>query len=90
MTESKPANFEDALSRLQEIVTELENGKRSLEEGIALYKEGACCARFCREQLDKAKHEISVWQAGESKPFADMNCAEMLNNDVNSSREQGA
>lgn len=75
MKSRKPARFEDAMTRLQEIVTALEDGRQPLEKGIALYKEGAACARFCREQLEKAQHEISVWQAGEAAPFAGMPCA---------------
>ena len=65
MKTRKPARFEDAMARLQEIVTALED----------LYKEGAACARFCREQLEKARHEISVWQEGEAVPFTDRPCA---------------
>ena len=36
---------------------------------MALYKEGAECSRFCREQLEKARHELSLWQDGELKPL---------------------
>lgn len=72
----KTASFEEAMTRLQEIVAALEDGKLPLEKGIALYKEGAACVRFCREQLEKARHEISVWQEGEAKPFAAVNGAE--------------
>ena len=75
MKTRKPARFEDAMARLQEIVTALEDGQQPLDKGIALYKEGAACARFCREQLDKARHEISVWQEGEAVPFTDRPCA---------------
>lgn len=69
MKSKKPAHFEEAMARLQEIVTALEDGQQPLEKGIALYKEGAACARFCREQLEKARHEISVWQEGRVTPF---------------------
>lgn len=75
MKSRKPVRFEDAMARLQEIVTALEDGRQPLEKGIALYKEGAACARFCREQLEKARHEISVWQEGEATPFTGMPCA---------------
>ena len=69
MKSKKPARFEESMTRLQEIVTALEAGQQPLEQGIALYKEGAALARFCREQLEKARHEISVWQEGEAVPF---------------------
>lgn len=61
--------FEKKMARLQEIVDALESGNLPLEKGMALYKEGAACSRFCREQLDKARHELSLWQDGEVKPL---------------------
>lgn len=69
MKSKKPARFEEAMTRLQEIVDALEDGEVPLEKGIALYKEGAALARFCREQLEKARHEITVWQEGEARAF---------------------
>ena len=71
----KTPRFEESMARLQEIVAALEDGDQPLDKGIALYKEGAACARFCREQLEKARHEISVWQEGEAMPFPGMGCA---------------
>lgn len=72
MKSKKTPRFEEAMTRLQEIVDALEDGGQPLEKGIALYKEGAALARFCREQLEKARHEIAVWQEGEAVPFAGM------------------
>lgn len=57
------------MKRLGEIVDALESPDISLEEGIALYKEGALCSRFCREKLEKAKHELEIWQDGEAVPL---------------------
>lgn len=71
MKGKKTLRFEEAMTRLQEIVAALEAGEQPLEKGIALYKEGAGLTRFCREQLEKARHEISVWQEGEAAPFTD-------------------
>ena len=61
--------FEKKLARLQEIVAALESGDLPLEKGMALYKEGAGCARYCRQQLDKARHELEVWQADPARPM---------------------
>ena len=72
----KALRFEEAMTRLQKIVAALEEGEQPLEKGIALYKEGAARARFCREQLEKARHEISVWQEGEAAPFTDVGADE--------------
>ena len=67
MSAGKENHFEKKMIRLQEIVTALESGDLPLEEGMALYREGAECSRFCREQLEKARHELSLWQDGELK-----------------------
>ena len=61
--------FEKKMARLEEIVRALEAGDVPLEEGMALYKEGAECSRLCRQQLDKARHELSLWQDGQESPF---------------------
>lgn len=69
MSPRKDNLFEVKMARLQEIVSSLESGDLPLEKGMALYKEGAECSRFCREQLEKARHELSLWQDGELKPL---------------------
>lgn len=60
--------FEDSMKRLEEIVAALEDPELSLEAGMALYKEGAECSRFCREKLENARHELELWQNGMGKP----------------------
>lgn len=59
-TEADSPAFEDRFARLQEIVRVLEAGDQPLEAGLALYKEGVALAATCREQLDKARHEITI------------------------------
>ncbi len=63
------SSFETTLARLQEIVSSLEQGNVPLDTGMRLYKEGMNCARQCRQIIQQAKHEISVWQEGEESPF---------------------
>lgn len=64
MNEMRP--FEKNMKRLEEIVAALESPDLSLEDGLALYKEGAHCASFCREELSKAQHELEIWQDNSS------------------------
>lgn len=73
MSPTKDNLFEAKMARLQEIVSALESGDLPLEKGMALYKEGAECSRFCREQLEKARHELSLWQDGELKSLEVVN-----------------
>ena len=46
------------MKRLDEIVQKLESGKLSLEESIALYKEGSALAESCKNALDSAKLSV--------------------------------
>ena len=54
----KKQSFEEAVSRMEEIVNSLEDGDLSLDKSIELYKEGMTLAAFCREKLENAKGEI--------------------------------
>lgn len=59
--------FEKAMQRLEEIVGSLEHAELTLSEGMALYKEGATLARFCRRKLEQAKLEVEIWQKEDEK-----------------------
>ena len=67
--------FESRFARLQEIVRDLESGALSLEDGVALYKEGMALSQTCREQLAKARHEITLLSQEGPAPFAPMDGA---------------
>ena len=64
-----PETFDTRLARLQEIVALLEAGALPLEEGLALYKEGMGLSKACREQLERARHEILLCTESGSRPF---------------------
>jgi exodeoxyribonuclease VII small subunit len=64
-----PDTFEARIARLQEIVALLEAGAQPLEEGLALYKEGMALSKACREQLERARHEISLCAESGPQPF---------------------
>jgi exodeoxyribonuclease VII small subunit len=53
MTEES-ITFEAAMSRLEEIVAELESGKLSLEESLRKFEEGIALGKTCREFLERA------------------------------------
>lgn len=52
-------NFEEAMARLQEIVSQLESGEESLESSMKLFEEGAKLSAQCYETLDKAEQKIA-------------------------------
>lgn len=71
MVRKQAQSFEQQMRRLQEIVQELERADLALEKNVALYKEGRELARSCKEQLERARHEISLCgENGELAPFA--------------------
>jgi exodeoxyribonuclease VII small subunit len=51
----EPLAFEEALGRLDELVTVLEEGRTPLEEALALYEEGVRMAEYCQRMLDEAE-----------------------------------
>ena len=55
---TKSQSFEENLTRLEEIVKQLEDGSVPLEESMKLFQEGAALAASCNELLDKAEQEI--------------------------------
>ncbi|MDI3327673.1 MAG: exodeoxyribonuclease VII small subunit [Alicyclobacillaceae bacterium] len=57
---AEPSSFEEAMTRLERIVQELENGQLALEDSIARFQEGILLAKWCREQLDRAEQRIEV------------------------------
>jgi len=56
----KPVTFERALSRLQDIVSELEDPEKGLEESLALFEEGVALSRFCRGRIDEIEKRVEV------------------------------
>ena len=50
--------FEDAFSRLEEIVRIMEENETGLDESVKLYKEGMELAVFCGKKLDTASNTV--------------------------------
>jgi len=51
-------NLEDALNDLEQIVTDLEDGKMTLEESLELFEKGVKLVRLCSSKLDTAEQRI--------------------------------
>jgi len=52
--------FEDALNKLEKIVTKLEEGDVPLEESLRLFEEGIKLSRFCNQKLDEAEKRVEI------------------------------
>lgn len=51
-------SFEDALQRLETIVSRLESGQAGLEESITLYEQGARLKAHCESRLKAAQLRV--------------------------------
>lgn len=60
----KKMTFEQAMSRLEEIVARLERGDAPLEEALTLFEEGSRLSKRCAAQLDKAEQKVTKLLAG--------------------------
>ena len=58
-------NFEQALSRLEEIVNELEEGHLSLENSLKLFEEGIAVTRICERHLADAEQRLTILTSDE-------------------------
>ncbi|MBA7509735.1 Exodeoxyribonuclease 7 small subunit [subsurface metagenome] len=66
--------FEEAISRLEKIVQQLEEGEKSLEGSLKLFEEGIKLSKFCSGKLEEAKKKIEILTKSEkgelaAKPF---------------------
>ncbi len=52
--------FEDALVRLETIVTELERGELPLDESLKIFEEGIKLSKSCLKILDDAERKVEI------------------------------
>ncbi|HOG50857.1 MAG TPA: exodeoxyribonuclease VII small subunit [Lentisphaeria bacterium] len=52
--------FEDALARLEAIVSQLESGSLSLEDSMAKFEEGMRLNKICSDKLAEAESKIEM------------------------------
>ena len=66
--------FEDALKKLEKIVTDLEDGSLSLDDALDKYEEGIKLSKICAKRLELAKKKVEILMKSEDgsaelKPF---------------------
>ena len=52
--------FEDAMARLETIVTELEKGDLPLDESLRIFEEGIKLSKNCLKMLDEAERKVEI------------------------------
>ena len=63
----KKLSFEEAMKRLEEIVSHLEKGDIPLEESIRLFEEGSGLLALCSSQLEEAEQKVMLLQRGDGE-----------------------
>jgi len=54
----KNQTFEDALSRLETLVDEMESGEGTLEQSLDWFEEGMSLIKSCRQELESAEQKV--------------------------------
>lgn len=67
---AKRKTFEEALTRLEQIVNDIEDGEIGLEQSVKLYKEGVELSVFCSEKLNTIEQEVSLLQKNADGVFS--------------------
>ena len=64
-------NFEESVTRLEELIEAMEDGSSSLDELVAKYEEGSKLLKECQRQLKEAELKIEKLNSktGEPEPF---------------------
>jgi exodeoxyribonuclease VII small subunit len=66
----KTVDYESAMAELEQIVSDMEAGKLSLEDSLAAYKRGAELLAMCRSKLEDAQQQVRVLDDGVLKDFS--------------------
>lgn len=53
-------NFETSLTKLEDVVSQIEGGQLSLDESIKKFEEGIKLYKGCKDLLEQAEKKISV------------------------------
>ncbi len=66
----KTLSIEENFARLEEAIGRLENGDTSLEEAFAAYSEGMKLVKTCNDQIDRVEKQVlKLTQEGALEPF---------------------
>jgi exodeoxyribonuclease VII small subunit len=55
---NQTTSFEEALDRLEKIVSQMESGDMKLEESLKLFEEGIALTKVCHQRLDEVEKKV--------------------------------
>jgi exodeoxyribonuclease VII small subunit len=58
--QATPKTFEEAITELETILSEMERGEVPLEESLTRYERGNYLLQYCRQVLGKAEEQIEA------------------------------
>lgn len=68
-----PANFEEAIAKLEQCIRDIESGELSLDASLAAYRQGNELMRFCQQKLADVEQELKVLSHDSLKPLESSN-----------------
>ena len=68
---NKNIKFEEAIEKLDAIVSKLESGSASLDESLSLFEEGVKLIKICNEKLDSAEQKVRILTESEDGVVSD-------------------
>jgi exodeoxyribonuclease VII small subunit len=60
MGKKEEKNFEELIEELEEITTQLENDKLTLDDSVKLFEKGMKISKDCNEKLENAEKRITI------------------------------
>ncbi len=60
MARRKPIDFEKSLEKLEDLVTQMEEGELSLEESLKAFEKGIKLTRDCQQTLNEAEQKVQI------------------------------
>lgn len=68
--------FEESISELEEIVSQLEDGNVTLDESLSLFEKGIKLSKNCQKMLDTAEKKVSILMTNEDGEMIEEDFAE--------------
>ena len=67
MSQKKSMKYEEAIDRLEQIASLLEEGNLPLDESMSLFEESVKLTAFCKSELEAMKGKITVLENREEE-----------------------
>ena len=59
--------YDEALRRLEDLVTQLERGGKNLDETLAMFEEGTTLLKRCKEELGEVEGRLAEMRLDEAE-----------------------